>query len=81
MAIGRVPPPAGLPIADIAASFQHAAITLLGAKNNRWQRDDFNARAILVAGGVSANRALQAALEAQAGAHPVFVPPLAIYRP
>lgn len=77
VAIGRVPPPAGLPIADIAASFQHAAITLLVQKTIA-AADHFNARAILVAGGVSANRALQAALQAQAGAYPVFVPPLAL---
>jgi N6-L-threonylcarbamoyladenine synthase len=49
-----------LPVADIAASFQGAIVETLLAKTLAAARE-FGAREILVAGGVSANKALRAA--------------------
>ena len=63
-----------VPRADLAASFQAAAV---GALVGRVQRalDAGPAKAVLVAGGVSANLALRAALEATVDV-PVCFPPL-----
>lgn len=47
-----------LPVADLAASFQATAVDILFKKTMQAARD-FNAKEILVAGGVSANRALR----------------------
>lgn len=47
-----------LPVEDLAASFQAAAVDVLFTKTIQAARD-FNAKEILVAGGVSANRALR----------------------
>jgi N6-L-threonylcarbamoyladenine synthase len=47
-----------LPVADLAASFQATAVDILFKKTIQAARD-FGAREILVAGGVSANRALR----------------------
>lgn len=63
-----------LPVADLAASFQEAVVEVLVEKTVR-AAETFAARAILVAGGVSANRALRAAIHARA-ACPVHIPPL-----
>ncbi|HEY70760.1 MAG TPA: tRNA (adenosine(37)-N6)-threonylcarbamoyltransferase complex transferase subunit TsaD [Anaerolineae bacterium] len=66
----------GLPIADLAASFQAAVVdvlvekTLLAAK-------EFEARQVLVSGGVSANRSLREMFEQRAEIT-VRVPPLAL---
>ena len=53
-----------LPVEDIAASFQAAVVDVLFKKTIRAARDH-HAKEILVAGGVSANRALRQAFQAQ----------------
>lgn len=53
-----------LPVEDLAASFQAAVVDALFEKTMQAARDH-RAREILVAGGVSANRALRQAFEAQ----------------
>ena len=53
-----------LPVADLAASFQATAVDILFNKTMQAARD-FNAKEILVAGGVSANRALRTAFQSQ----------------
>jgi N6-L-threonylcarbamoyladenine synthase len=53
-----------LPVEDLAASFQATAVDILFKKTMQAARD-FNAKEILVAGGVSANRALRNAFQAQ----------------
>ncbi|MBN1148369.1 MAG: tRNA (adenosine(37)-N6)-threonylcarbamoyltransferase complex transferase subunit TsaD [Anaerolineales bacterium] len=63
-----------LPVADLAASFQKAVIDVLVGKTVR-AVEEFKAAEILVAGGVSANRALREAIQAQAPC-PVHIPPL-----
>ncbi|MBN2549232.1 MAG: tRNA (adenosine(37)-N6)-threonylcarbamoyltransferase complex transferase subunit TsaD [Anaerolineales bacterium] len=63
-----------LPIADLAASFQEAVVEVLTGKTLR-AAEAFGAAEILVAGGVSANRALRAAVYAQSSI-PVNIPPI-----
>ena len=53
-----------LPVADLAASFQAAVVDALFTKTLQAARE-FKAREILVAGGVSANKALRTAFLAQ----------------
>jgi len=53
-----------LPVEDIAASFQAAVVETLFEKTMQAARE-FKAREILVAGGVSANRALRALFQSQ----------------
>lgn len=53
----------GFPVADLAASFQAAIIEPLVAKTIRAAREN-DARSVLLAGGVAANRALREALAA-----------------
>lgn len=53
-----------LPVEDIAASFQATAVDILFHKTIQAARE-FNAKEILVAGGVSANRALRQAFQSQ----------------
>jgi N6-L-threonylcarbamoyladenine synthase len=53
-----------LPVEDLAASFQATAVDILFNKTIKAARD-FNAKEILVAGGVSANRALRNVFQAQ----------------
>jgi tRNA N6-adenosine threonylcarbamoyltransferase len=53
-----------LPVEDLAASFQATVVDVLFNKTIQAARD-FNAKEILVAGGVSANRALRQAFQAQ----------------
>lgn len=53
-----------LPVEDIAASFQAAAVDVLFNKTIQAARE-FNAKEILVAGGVSANRALRQVFQSQ----------------
>ncbi len=65
-----------LPVADLAASFQAAVVDVLVGKTVR-AAQALGAAEILVAGGVSANRALRAAIHAQAPC-PVHIPPLAL---
>lgn len=65
--------------ADVAASFQSAVVEWLVEKTLLAARD-FDARAVLVGGGVSANRLLRQrmALAAEAARLPVSFPPLAL---
>ncbi|MBV6400715.1 MAG: tRNA N6-adenosine threonylcarbamoyltransferase [Anaerolineales bacterium] len=53
-----------LPVADLAASFQVTAVDILFNKTMQAARD-FKAKEILVAGGVSANKALRTAFQSQ----------------
>jgi N6-L-threonylcarbamoyladenine synthase len=53
-----------VPVEDFAASFQATAVDILFNKTIQAARD-FNAKEILVAGGVSANRALREAFQSQ----------------
>ncbi|MGD8622005.1 MAG: tRNA (adenosine(37)-N6)-threonylcarbamoyltransferase complex transferase subunit TsaD, partial [Anaerolineales bacterium] len=69
-------PPKDLPVADLAASFQLAVVDVLVGKTIS-AAEAHNARQILVAGGVSANRALRATFQARAEV-PVLVPPLTL---
>ncbi len=70
------PPGPGLPIADLAASFQDAVADVLVSKTLA-AAETFQARQILVAGGVSANRLLRQTFLARSRL-PVRVPPLAL---
>ena len=63
-----------IPVADLAASFQAAVVDVLVSKTLQAART-FKASEILVAGGVSANRALREAFQAQTE-FPVHIPPL-----
>lgn len=63
-----------LPVADIAASFEAAVVDVLFGKTIQTARE-LGAKAILVAGGVSANRRLRQAFAAQSEFR-VHVPPL-----
>lgn len=65
-----------LPVADLAASFQAAVVDVLVGKTVR-AAQALGAAEILVAGGVSANRALREAIHAQAPC-PVHIPPIAL---
>ena len=67
-------PRPGLPIADLAASFQAAVVDVLVGKTLA-AAEEFQAREILVAGGVSANRPLRQAFQLRSKL-PVRVPPL-----
>ena len=66
--------PNHLPVHDLAASFQAAVVEMLVTKTARAALD-FNAKAVHLAGGVSANRALRKAMQ-QAVEIPVRLPPL-----
>lgn len=65
-----------LPVDDLAASFQAAVVEVLFKKTMDAARE-FGAKEILVAGGVSANRALRKAFQAQRE-FKVHIPPLAL---
>jgi N6-L-threonylcarbamoyladenine synthase len=67
-------PRPGLPISDLSASFQAAVTDVLVGKSIRAARE-FNAKQIVVAGGVSANRSLRQAFQNQAPI-PVLTPPV-----
>ncbi|GIW10579.1 MAG: hypothetical protein KatS3mg061_1636 [Dehalococcoidia bacterium] len=66
--------PERVPVADLAASFQAAVIDVLVTQTVRAARD-YDARAILLAGGVAANRALRQQL-AETAPVPVHWPPV-----
>ena len=73
------PPGAGALRADVAASFQQAVVDVLAAKARQALRRTGLGR-LAVGGGVAANRALRAALEAmtaEEGAE-LFIPPLTL---
>jgi len=65
-----------LPVEDMAASFQAAVVDVLVSKTIR-AAQTYRAKQILVAGGVSANRALREAFLAQTS-FPVHIPPLSL---
>ena len=65
-----------LPVADLAASFQMAVVDVLVGKTLK-AAEKFNAKEILVAGGVSANRLLRETIQARAEV-PVSIPPLSL---
>ncbi len=67
-------PEPGLPVDDLAASFQAAAVDVLVGKTIA-AAEQFEASLILVAGGVSANLALRRSFQNQSKI-PVRVPPL-----
>ena len=69
-------PSRDLPISDLAASFQAAVVDVLVGKTLS-AADEMGARHLLVAGGVSANRALRASFLARAKI-PVHVPPISL---
>jgi N6-L-threonylcarbamoyladenine synthase len=65
-----------LPVADLAASFQAAVVDVLVGKTLSAAKK-FEAKEILVAGGVSANTALRQTIEARAECG-VHIPPLSL---
>jgi N6-L-threonylcarbamoyladenine synthase len=65
-----------LPVADMAASFQAAVVDVLVTKTMAAARE-FGAKEILVAGGVSANRALRQAFQSQTE-FPVPIPRISL---
>ncbi len=65
-----------LPIADLAASFQEAVVDVLVGKT-KLAAEQFAAKEVLVAGGVSANQALREKLKAEISL-PVHLPPMAL---
>jgi N6-L-threonylcarbamoyladenine synthase len=73
---GIDPPEPGLPVADLAASFQAAVVEVLVEKTVA-AAEAFEAQTILVAGGVSANQALREAMAARTR-RTSRVPPLSL---
>ena len=65
-----------MPVADLAAGFQAAAVETLVEKTAA-AAAEYNVAAVHIAGGVSANRALRSAMRARLEV-PVRVPPLAL---
>ncbi len=65
---------ARLPVADLAASFQTAVVDVLVGKTLK-AAHNYGASEIIVAGGVSANRALRDAITSQTKC-PVHIPPI-----
>jgi N6-L-threonylcarbamoyladenine synthase len=63
-----------LPVADLAASFQGAVIDVLVTKTIKAAKE-YSAKNILVAGGVSANRALRHSIQIRATC-PLHIPPI-----
>jgi N6-L-threonylcarbamoyladenine synthase len=63
-----------IPLQDLAASFQAAVVDALVSKTMK-AADHFKVKAILVAGGVSANKALRESFKLRATT-PVYIPPL-----
>lgn len=66
-------PPQGRLLADLAASFQAAVVDVLATKAAR-AGEAFHVTAVLLCGGVSANRVLRSATAKRSGA-PVYYPP------
>ncbi|MCX7682915.1 MAG: tRNA (adenosine(37)-N6)-threonylcarbamoyltransferase complex transferase subunit TsaD, partial [Anaerolineae bacterium] len=70
-------PPQGQHLADLAASFQAAVVDVLAAKAVR-AAEQYGATALLLCGGVSANRALREVTTERAGSLPVYYTPLSL---
>jgi N6-L-threonylcarbamoyladenine synthase len=66
--------PTPLPVADLAASFQAAVVDVLVTKTIKATKE-FKAKDIVVAGGVSANRALRHSFQVHS-TRPVHIPPI-----
>jgi N6-L-threonylcarbamoyladenine synthase len=66
--------PQPLPVADLAASFQAAVVDVLVTKTIKATKE-FSAKNIVVAGGVSANRALRHSMQVRATC-PLHIPPI-----
>ena len=69
-------PPEGEHLADLAASFQEAVVDVLSQKTVQ-AAEEFGATAVLLSGGVSANKALRKMTTERAGV-PVLYPPLSL---
>ncbi len=67
-------PPRGRLLADLAASFQAAVVDVLSAKAAR-AAEEFGVTAVLLSGGVTANRSLREATVARVSV-PVYYPPI-----
>lgn len=65
-----------LPVAHIAASFQAAVVDVLVGKTLAAAKE-FNAKALMIAGGVSANKLLRQTIEERAEI-PVHIPPISL---
>ncbi len=65
-----------LPVANLAASFQQAVVDVLVGKTLK-AAQEFKAKEILIAGGVSANEALRQAIQNQA-TRPVHIPTVSL---
>ena len=63
-----------LPVADLAASFQASVVDVLTVKTAR-AVSQFDATAVILSGGVSANLALRKAMQSEAE-RPVLIPPI-----
>ncbi len=63
-----------LPVADLAASFQNSVVDVLFEKTMNAARE-YQARSIIIAGGVSANKALRETFQEQKE-FPLFIPKL-----
>ena len=63
-----------LPVADLAASFQAAVVDVLVTKTIKAAKE-YSAKNILIAGGVSANRALRHSIQMNATC-PLHIPPI-----
>jgi N6-L-threonylcarbamoyladenine synthase len=63
-----------LPVADLSASFQAAVVDMLVSKTMK-AAEQFKAKGILVAGGVSANKALRESVKMRTRL-PVYIPPI-----
>jgi N6-L-threonylcarbamoyladenine synthase len=65
-----------MPVADLAASFQEAVVEVLVTKTIK-AAAEFNAKSVLVVGGVSANQSLRNSLLMRSDV-PVHIPPLSL---
>ncbi len=74
--LSSAPDLSNLPIPDLAASFQAAVVDVLVGKTQK-AAEEFGAKEVLVAGGVSANQALREKLQAEISL-PVHFPPMAL---
>jgi N6-L-threonylcarbamoyladenine synthase len=67
----------GLPVSHLAAAFQEAVVDVLAEKATM-AAADYDATAILLSGGVSANQALRDEVRARVDTIPVYYPPTAL---
>ena len=65
-----------LPVADLSASFQAAVVDVLVSKTMQAAKE-FNAKGIVLAGGVSSNRSLRQSFQLRTTG-PLFIPPLSL---